>query len=292
MDEPMELDADRERVLQAAAYEALWLREKASFKYFSDLRRSGATSDLKDLVSDGELYHSEKELSGYLSGEFGELVNIKLISDADYPNNLLDAVNPINLFYSIGDWQLCSCAKKVSIIGSRSVSFDGLQRAHRLTKILVENGFVVISGLARGVDSIAHEAAMHYGGRTIGVIGTPILDYYPKENWKLQNKVARNHLLISQVPALRYKSQDFKLNRHFFPERNATMSAIADATVIIEASDKSGTLTQAKHAIAQGRKLFILNSCFEKDGALWPWDLLKKGAVRVKSPSDILSYFS
>ena len=114
-----------------------------------------------------------------------------------------------------------------------------------------------------------HKAALDAGGQTIAVIGTPIGDIYPKENADLQEHIAENHLLISQVPVLRYGQQDYRSNRAFFPERNATMSALTEATIIVEAADTSGTLTQARAAVHQGRKLFILNSCFERDDIAW-----------------------
>jgi len=142
--------------------------------------------------------------------------------------------------------------------------------------------------LAEGVDIHAHLTAMKYGGSTIAVIGTPLNKFYPKQHKEIQEKIASQHLLISQIPFLQYDRQDFRINKRFFPERNATMSALSEATLIVEASDKSGTLTQAKHAIKQNRKLFILNSCFEEKGNTWPWKYLELGAIRVKEPSDIV----
>jgi DNA processing protein len=120
------------------------------------------------------------------------------------------------------------------------------------------------------------------------VIGTPINEYYPKENKELQEKIAKDHLLISQVPFFRYNHEPFLARKNNFPRRNATMSAIAEGTVIIEASDTSGTLTQARAAIFQKRKLFILNSCFENESITWPSHYLKLGAVRVTNELDII----
>lgn len=108
------------------------------------------------------------------------------------------------------------------------------------------------------------------GGNTIAVIGTPLSHNYPKQNVKLQKKIRENFLLISQVPFQRYLDQDYRSNRIFFPERNITMSALTKATIIVEASDTSGTLTQARAALAQGRKLFILESCFQNPSISWP----------------------
>src|SRR5262249_10559519 len=148
---------------------------------------------------------------------------------------------------------------------------DGIRRAQRLAQEFVARNFTVVSGLAAGIDTAAHTAALEIKhGRTIAVLGTPLGSHYPPENRELQNRIAREFLVISQVPVLRYQNQTVPFNRFFFPERNVTMSALTEATVIVEASETSGTLTQARAALHQGRKLFILDSCFERADITWP----------------------
>jgi DNA processing protein len=171
-------------------------------------------------------------------------------------------------------------------VGSRNASDEGVKRAARIARLLVEKNITVVSGLAEGIDTAAHKAALDAGGRTIAVIGTPLHHVYPKPNRALQEQIAREFLVISQVPALRYDQQDYRRNRLFFPERNATMSALTEATIIVEAGETSGTLTQARAAIHQGRKLLILNSCFDA-GLAWPAQFEAKGAIRVREPEDI-----
>ena len=152
---------------------------------------------------------------------------------------------------------------------------------------LVADEFTVVSGLAAGVDRVAHQTAMEAGGRTIAVIGTPLSHTYPRENRDLQRCIAEHFLLISQVPLRRYESQDYRYNRSFFPERNVTMSALTEATVIVEAGEISGTLIQARAALRQGRKLFILDSCFRDPCLTWPAKLAEKGAIRVRDYDDV-----
>ena len=153
---------------------------------------------------------------------------------------------------------------------------------------MVKRKLTVVSGLAAGIDTAAHTAAIaEPGGRTIAVIGTPLGTYYPRENRDLQDKIARDFLLITQVPILRYQQQAVPQNRLFFPERNITMSALTEATVIVEAGETSGTLTQARAALYQGRKLFILNSCFEREDLTWPARFAERGAIRVRDADDI-----
>ena len=113
----------------------------------------------------------------------------------------------------------------------------------------------------------------------------------PKDHEDLQREIATNFLVISQVPLKRYEAQDYRFNRFFFPERNATMSALTEATVIVEAGETSGALVQARAAFDQGRKLFILDSCFHL-GLKWPARFEKRGAIRVKDYDDIRQHLS
>jgi DNA processing protein len=203
----------------------------------------------------------------YLQSKKGFSVAIN--TTPSYPTKLMVSKRPTPLFYYRGDLGLLE-ARSVSIVGARKASNDGIARAKRLGRELAEREIVVVSGLARGIDTAALESAISQKGKVIGVIGTPIDEYYPKENKLLQDTIARAHLLASQVPFYRYAHQSFKSKRLYFPERNELMAAISDATIIVEASDTSGTLTQARACLAQGRPLFILRSCFENSGVSWP----------------------
>ena len=204
-----------------------------------------------------------------------------------YPESLKKTDQPLKLFYYKGDIGYLE-SPCVSVIGSRKATEQGLKRAEKITRVLVENDFTVVSGLARGIDTKALETAINLKGRVIAVIGTPIDQCYPKENKSLQDEIVRNHLLISQVPFYKYDNESFNNKRFYFPKRNVTMSAISEASIIVEASDTSGTLSQAKAAIKQKRKLFILDSCFQK--YQWPFKFEKDGAIRVKDEKDVLNH--
>jgi DNA processing protein len=167
-----------------------------------------------------------------------------------------------------------------------------LGRTRRLVRALVDDGFTIVSGLATGIDSEAHKTAIEANGRTIAVIGTPLSHSYPKENAELQRHIGENFLIISQVPVKRYENQDYRRNRAFFPERNVTMSALTEATIIVEAGDTSGALIQARAALKQNRKLFILDNCFRNPNVTWPAKFAQKGAVRVKDYDDIRQHLS
>ena len=163
----------------------------------------------------------------------------------------------------------------VSVVGAREVSREGAARARRLAKELAEAGIVTVSGLAKGVDTEALTEAMNAGGRVIAVIGTPIDRAYPAENKRLQEKIYRDHLLISQFPP---GKRVFPSN---FPERNQLMAAISDATVIVEASDTSGSLHQAAECSRLGRWLFIAKSLSENPSLTWPQKFLAYPTTRI-----------
>lgn len=272
---------------EMAAYEALWVHKNVTFKTIADYFRSSPGSVPSDLVPETEidaaLTHVLEQFERTNIHDYG----IRVYGSEDYPDRLRDAAHPVELLYYRGWWDLIDAPKRIAIVGSRKVSDDGIRRTKKLVKLLVRDGFTIVSGLAKGVDTAAHTTAIECGGNTIAVIGTPITEYYPPENKALQDLIAEKYLLISQVPIWRYAKQDYRSNRLFFPERNATMSAIAQATVIVEASDTSGTLVQARAALAQGRKLFILDNCFRNPKLTWPARFQEKGAIRVTDVEDI-----
>jgi DNA processing protein len=134
--------------------------------------------------------------------------------------------------------------------------------------------------------------ALEMGGRTIAVLGTPIHKTYPRENADLQKEIAERYLVISQVPVLHYEAKDWRSNRKFFPERNITMSALTDASIIVEIGESRGTYIQSKAALDQGRPLFLLNNCFEKADINWPERFIRRGAVRARKYEDIRSRIS
>jgi len=205
-----------------------------------------------------------------------------------YPDRLEDAADPVRLFYSRGDLSLLE-SRCISVVGTRKISPEGSRRAKRLSTELAKAGFTIVSGLAAGVDTVALRSAIDCGGHVIGVIGTPIDEFYPKENRPLQEEIKEDHLLLSQVPFYRYHHEPFRVRRFYFPMRNETMSALSEATVIVEASETSGTLIQARACLKQGRRLFILDSCFKNPQLSWPQKFADAGAIRVHTTKDILS---
>lgn len=274
---------------ELGAYEELWVNDQASFKRLAEM----FGQSVNDLPSE----FVDHDLADQRAREVFELFQRSGLRDAgvaifgtlNYPEALRAAKYPVQILYYRGNLDLLAMPQRVAVVGTRKPSDEGVRRTRKLVRNLVEDEVVVVSGLAAGIDTVAHQTAIEANGITIGVIGTPINEVYPRENKELQERIARDFLLISQVPVLRYGRQSFKGNRLFFPERNVTMSALTLATIIVEAGETSGTLIQARAALEQKRKLFILDSCFER-GLSWPVRLQAQGAIRVSDYAEIRAH--
>jgi DNA processing protein len=179
---------------------------------------------------------------------------------------------PQNLFVA-GDPQIMEYRARVSIVGSRKASPDGLKRARHLSRLLCERDVVVVSGLAEGIDTAAHTVALDQGGKTVAVLGTPLDKFYPSSNAGLQRRLMDEQLVVSQFPI------GSPIRRGNFPMRNRTMALISDATVIIEAGETSGSLSQGWEALRLGRPLFIAKSVADDKSLAWPGKMLGYGAM-------------
>jgi DNA processing protein len=264
---------------ELGAYEAFWTREGTWFNSIAEDFRRHEGAVPSDFVSEADIEKYARLALSAIRNAGIRHFGVRIHGTGEYPQTLRDADHPVELLYFLGAWELVN-TRCVAIIGTREPSEDGKRRAAKLVRLLVADGFTIVSGLARGIDTVAHATAMAEGGFTIAVLGTPITECYPPENQNLQHKIADEHLVISQVPIVRYAQQHFRGKTHFFPERNATMSALTEATIIVEAGETSGTLVQARHALKQQRKLFILDSCFQNPALSWPHTFAQHGAIR------------
>ena len=272
---------------EIGAYEALWAGGINTFKQVRDKLVKNNALLASEVVSPQEALKFYQQAMGHISRQQIENWGVRIDGTFDYPVKLHDADHPLLLLYFQGTWDL-ALTRGISVVGTRKPSPKGKERTERLVKELVEKKFTIFSGLASGIDTIAHKTALKCNGKTVAVLGTPLSHTYPKENLELQREIAKKHLVISQVPFVRYNQSQHQFNRFYFPERNKTMSALAEATIIIEAGETSGTLIQARAALKQNRKLFILNNCFENKSLSWPQKFADKGAIRVQHTDDIL----
>ncbi|HUP23004.1 MAG TPA: DNA-processing protein DprA [Thermoanaerobaculia bacterium] len=189
------------------------------------------------------------------------------------PLNDVERRNAPKLLYLEGDVALLRAAPRMAVVGARQASPEALRRTARLARELVELGVTVVSGLALGVDTAAHEGTLAAGGRTVAVLGTPLDDVHPRQNRALQERIGREHLLVSQF------AQGTPTVPSNFPRRNRTMALLCDATVIVEAGEGSGTLHQGWEALRLGRPLFLLRSLFDRTDLSWPAEMHAHGAV-------------
>lgn len=199
------------------------------------------------------------------------------ILDRDYPANLRLVHNPPPFLYVRG--QLTEDdLRSVAVVGTRQASEEGVKRAGRMARELVDRGVTVVSGLARGIDTAAHTAALDAGGRTIAVIGTGINRYFPAENRALTDRIATggHGAVVSQFwPAASGATWTF-------PRRNITMSGIAQGTVVIEAGSTSGAKMQARVALEHGKKVFLIKSLTEQQE--WARTYVhSRGAIQVEN---------
>lgn len=188
------------------------------------------------------------------------------------PLNDVEAKHAPKLLYAAGDVDMLRHAARVSIVGARKATDEGLRRARRLSNLLCGHGVVIVSGLAEGIDTAAHTGAIGAGGRTVAVLGTPLCETYPRSNAELQRRLMDEQLVLSQFAPGR------PIQRGNFPTRNRTMALISDATVIIEAGETSGSLSQGWEALRLGRPLFIARSIADNAALAWPAKMLAYGA--------------
>jgi len=195
------------------------------------------------------------------------------------PEDLLGSLNevekknaPRRLFVA-GDRSLLWSGPRVSIVGSRKASAQGLSHARSLAQSLAAHGAVVVSGLAEGIDTAAHEGAIAAGGRTIAVLGTALDESFPSKNRSLQERIMREHLAVSQFePGVPSRPGNF-------PMRNRTMALLSDSTIIVEAGEKSGSLHQGWEALRLGRPLFVMEAAVANPSLTWPSEFMRYGAL-------------
>jgi DNA processing protein len=206
---------------------------------------------------------------------------VTVLDDA-YPSNLrvIPKLPPF-LFYR-GELHR-EDARSVAVVGTRRASAEGLERAADLARRLVEEQVTVISGLAKGIDTAAHTAVIARDARTIAVIGTGILHTYPKENAELAERILARGAIVSQfwpsAPPTRYS----------FPMRNEVMSGISQGSVVIEAGRTSGAKMQARLALEQGKRAFLMSSLVSGEG--WAQSYVsKRGAIEVGSAEDVIRW--
>ncbi|HEO3198017.1 TPA: DNA-processing protein DprA [Streptococcus agalactiae] len=205
------------------------------------------------------------------------------ILDSNYPLELKEIYNPPVLLFYQGNIELLS-KPKLAVVGARQASQIGCQSVKKIIKE-TNNQFVIVSGLARGIDTAAHVSALKNGGSSIAVIGSGLDVYYPTENKKLKEYMSYNHLVLSE-----YFTGEQPLKFHF-PERNRIIAGLCQGIVVAEAKMRSGSLITCERALEEGREVFAIPGNIidgKSDGC---HHLIQEGAKCIISGKDILSEY-
>ncbi len=222
-------------------------------------------------------WRAEKEVDA-LRKVGGKLVNWK---EPEYPQALLQIYDPPVMLYLRGDTQILN-SPSLSIVGTRRPTVYGSQMAERMGRDLAARGLTIVSGLARGIDAIAHQGALAVGGRAIGVLGTGIDVCYPKENKKLYEKVLERGAIVSEFPTGSHPAPEN------FPVRNRIIAGMPLGVVIVEGKKYSGSLITARLAMEFGREVFGVPGNVTQEVSFAPNLLIKQGAKLVTNAEDVI----
>ncbi len=171
----------------------------------------------------------------------------------------------------------------IAIVGSRRCTTYGRRQAERLGSALARAGFTIISGLARGIDAAAHRGALNAGGRTIAVMATGVTDIYPPEHADLAVEISKQGAVVSEFPL------DKKPRPGMFPQRNRIISGMSLASIIIEATEKSGSLHTARHAMEQGREVFAVPGPIDSIASAGCHQLIRDGVPLIRNADDVIA---
>jgi len=232
---------------------------------------------ISELVTQRQNLNLDRMLAWLIS----EHIQVLTWEDDNYPRHLLKIEQPPPVLYLRGTF-LPEDEWAVAVVGTRQVSPYGRQVTSEISAFLAANGITVVSGLAKGVDAVAHDASLRHNGRTIAVLGCGINQLYPPENAKLAGNIVQSGALISEYPP---GTQPLAVN---FPPRNRIISGLSLATVIIEAGKTSGALITARFAIEQGRDVMAVPGNIHAPQSMGTNYLIQQGAHPLLQPKDIL----
>jgi DNA processing protein len=254
--------------------------------------RTVLQASLDDLLTSGLLFDDTAEnifhfsKDKFLQDEYNLMkrrgIVVVTAVDENYPCSLKNFEYAPVVLYIKGEIDALN-QMSVALVGSRAASFYGCKSAKAFAYAFVQEGMVVVSGLARGIDTAAHQGCLEAGGKTVAVTGCGFNYVYPKENYSLMETISRNGAVVSEFACT---MPPLKQN---FPWRNRIISALSLATVVIEAGSRSGALITAGYALAQNKDVFVLPSNIDNETALGSNQLIQDGALVALNPDDVLS---
>lgn len=258
-------------------------------KILSYIKKNQTPPSLKEMIRIANCKHPSLVLERYKSldkklllEEFKRFPSFSIL-DQVYPEELKAIYNPPVLLFYQGALELLE-KPKLAVVGARKSSQAGSETVKKLLAELNQN-FVIVSGLARGIDTAAHMATLKQGGKTIAVVGNGLSQYYPKENRPLQDYISKNHLILSEY------GPDSSPKRHHFPERNRIIAGLSLGVLVVEAKIRSGSLITCERALEEGRDVFAVPGNILDGNSEGCHHLIKEGAKCVTTGLDILSEY-
>lgn len=235
-------------------------------------------------MKNATLFHSDLHNFNLKQQIRNDLKKFAIITIVDeiYPHVLKTIKDPPFVLYALGDTSLLSYLPALSVIGTRNPSNEAQRKMQHIVKPLVDANWLVVSGMAKGVDSLAHYISLKNNGKTIAVLGGGFHHIYPKQNSPLFKQIAEKGLLLSEYPP------DVPPARYHFPERNRIISGLCFGTLVIEAKERSGTLITVDQALDQGREVYAVPGSPLIPQTKGCHQMIQDGAKLVQDPQDIL----
>ena len=259
---------DPRRALQASQSELMTIKGwdiKRAKKFISEAPKSKPVCSVEKLDNEG--------------------IRLITFNDKEYPENLREIPDSPLVLYAKGQ-SLENCIPAIAVVGARNASQMGYELAHDFAFKLAKAGFTIVSGLALGIDTYAHRGALEAEGKTISVLANGVDVVYPRSNSKVRDKILKTGTIISEY------APGVSPLPWYFPIRNRIISGICIATLVIEASARSGSLITARLAGEQNREIFAVPGGDGKSPSQGTMNLIKEGAILVTSPEEIIDYYS
>lgn len=249
-------------------------------KSASALRKTGLFSEesIKQIHNPDLLQQAEQQLS------LAQAHNIRIftIADKDYPQTLRDIFAPPPILYAKGQYEVFS-KHSIAVVGMRQPGNYGRNAASYIVEELTKHNIAIVSGLALGIDSVAHKTCLEHGGKTIAVLGSGLDRIYPSANRSLADRIESGGAIISEFPL---GTSPLPYN---FPRRNRVISGLSAGVLVVEAGKKSGSLITAHYALQQGRDVFAIPGSIFSERSDGTFNLIKQGAIPVKSAEEIIN---
>lgn len=227
----------------------------------------------KDLQNKSILYELEKDVRSYHT--------ITLL-DKTYPAMLKHIKDAPIALYGNGNQSLLQILPALSVVGTRVPSFEAKKKMNYILAPLIKKQWTIVSGMARGIDGLAHRLSVEHGGKTIAVLGGGFHHIYPKEHTSLYKKLASDQLVLSEYPP------NSPPKRFHFPERNRIISGLSFGTLVIEAKEKSGTLITVEQALDQGREVYAVPGSILSPQTSGCHRMIQEGAKLVQNTYDLI----